>query len=472
MPTFNRVPALPFAAVVLVLLLSLAPASGSRPSPLASGSLASGQDVSRLFSEEIQQAAAKLKWRGERLSDETVYAIALTGLSWEPAWDKEALFWLGGGDWRKTTRTDKRKEEVRQAGIREVRQLYADHDFGRVVSTASTDFSLDEIGCDPYLKEAVGRSLLALGQPERAFPLLVAPFDPKRAYEDVGELNRRLRVAATDAARYAGLRKEVITFEISLLLEPGTDPPTLPRDLLRSLEDAGVDSEELALGILQAPRGLRGLSAYEYAAADLLAYRASQRLLPYLTHLVSSDDAYLRGRALIGLAVIAYRGVPGDGGWVQNLLQRTPREVSVSAGQQRLLGQAVLDAANSDRYRLRMAAALALGLLGSKDGIPVLQKLAKDRAYVLSPAGNGRESAGPRRIQFPVRMAAALALSRFGISVPTSNGEFSGKALDQARKNGQDVTNDRNGLRRDVVSKLDFLPLDPLFFTLPVPARR
>lgn len=44
-------------------------------------------DVLTLFSDEMQQATSKLKWRGERLTDDTLYAIALTGLSWQPEWN-------------------------------------------------------------------------------------------------------------------------------------------------------------------------------------------------------------------------------------------------------------------------------------------------------------------------------------------------------------------------------------------------
>ena len=38
-----------------------------------------------------------LKWRGERLSDDTLYAIALTGASWETAWGKDPMFSLAWG---------------------------------------------------------------------------------------------------------------------------------------------------------------------------------------------------------------------------------------------------------------------------------------------------------------------------------------------------------------------------------------
>jgi hypothetical protein len=38
------------------------------------------RDVANLFSDEIQQVTVKMKWRGERLTDDTLYAAALTGV--------------------------------------------------------------------------------------------------------------------------------------------------------------------------------------------------------------------------------------------------------------------------------------------------------------------------------------------------------------------------------------------------------
>src|SRR4051794_25402456 len=53
------------------------------------------QEIDRLFREDMKQANANLKWHGERLTEDTVYAVALTGLSWELAWNKDHLFSLG-----------------------------------------------------------------------------------------------------------------------------------------------------------------------------------------------------------------------------------------------------------------------------------------------------------------------------------------------------------------------------------------
>ena len=108
-----------------------------------------------------------------------------------------------------------------------------------------------------------------------------------------------------------------------------------------------------------------------------------------------------------------------------------------------------------------LVSALALGLMGSNDALPLLQKLAKDRAYLLSPWSGGRTD-GPRHIRFPVREAAAAALTRYGVDVDTGGGELSSRELFTARRGGQDVSNDRNHLRRDVVSALLIFPTDVL----------
>lgn len=444
---------------LLALLLASAPARGLAPA--SSPAKTSGRnDVTRLFRDEMQQAAAKIKWRGERLSEETVYALALTGASWETAWGKDHLFSLAWGDCRKLA-ANKRSRKGEERTLGELRQLYSARNYTRTVSLASASFSLEEIGCDPNLKESVGRSFLAMGQPERAFPIFAAPFEApsRQPVEETDAINRRFREAAFEAAQRAELPKEAIAFGLSLLLEPG-DSDALNREMLRWLEDAGVDIEQVALGILQAPRSLRGLSAYEYAAADLLVYRAQPRLLPFFLHLANSDDVYLRSRALLGAGILSYRARSGDPpGWAEGLILRTPREYSVSAGERKLIEQELREAVSSDKYRLRAAAALALALIGEDDSLPILQKLAKDRAYLLSePEGTNRNAL--RRIAFPVREAATAGLARFGLAAETGGGVFAGKALEQAKRGGQDVTNDRRDLRRDVVSQLLIFPLD------------
>src|SRR5579871_2686855 len=69
------------------------------------------REITRLFGEEVQQATTKLKWHGERLTEDTIYAIALTGVSWEPAWGKDHLFSLAWGDLHKVPTLGKRKRD-------------------------------------------------------------------------------------------------------------------------------------------------------------------------------------------------------------------------------------------------------------------------------------------------------------------------------------------------------------------------
>jgi HEAT repeat protein len=432
-----------------------------------------------LFGEEIRQATARIKWHGEPLTADTIYALALTGASWEVAWGKEHLFSLARADSQKS-RPRRGKPRPDRALETRIAESYRQRDYQTVVRLASANFSLDEIASDPTLKQAVGASFLELGQPERAFAIFAAPYQQSSnqllnpasnppgesgdtntaAPAGLSDEDRQFREGAFNAARQAGLQKEAVAFALSLLLEPGTDTPGIHGDAQRYLEQVGVDIERVLLGILEAPERLRGLAAYTYAAADLLTLRASPRLLPTFVQMSESDDVYLHARALLGLGVIAYRARPGErADGVARILPIPLTEYGISAGQRKLIVQKVQEASRSGEYRLRAAAALALGLLGQEDALPTLQKLARDRAYLMMPVpGIGRDR--PGRLRFPVREAAAAALARYGITVETGDGEFSGRNLEQARRGGQDVTNDRGHLRRDVVSALHISPTD------------
>jgi hypothetical protein len=383
------------------------------------------------------------------------------------AWGKEHLFSLAANDARKGG-GHKGKPRGNRLPEQEVIESYQRRDYRNTVRVASANFSLDEIATDPDLKEAVGISFMELGQPERAFAIFAAPYQPRAGAHNDGtaaptsllESNRLFRESAFDAARRAGLQKEAIAFGLSLLLEPGTDTPGV-HSPLPYLEQSGVDVERVLLGILEAPEHLRGLSAYTYAAADLLVLRASPHLLPTFIQMSESDDAYLRARALLALGIIAYQARPGDhNGWADRILPITPHEYGISNSQRKMIWQKVRDAANDGNYRLRAAAALALGFPGTDDALPLLQKLAKDRAYTLSPEEGGRDRT--RHIRFPVREAAAAALARYGVDVDPGGGELQGRSLAEARRGGQDVTTDRSRLRHDVVSALLISPTDIL----------
>jgi hypothetical protein len=328
--------------------------------------------ITRLFADEMRQVTTNLKWRGERLTDDTVYAAAVTGLSWQPAWGKQHLFSLAWGDLKKTARSEKRPP-LKESQVQQLVNLYQARDYPGVTAMASTHFSSTEISGEIRLKEAVGGSYLALMQPHRAFPVFASPFDPERR-KDVSTENGAFRMAAFTAAQRAGLTKEAIAFGLSLLLEPADrENPLIQDSIFRYLTGAGVEIERVALGILQAPSGLHGLPFYTYAAADLLALRALPRHLPYLTHLSDTDDTYLRARALIGLGIVAYQTHPlGPVGWEGKLLYtsylaRPFRQYGLSSGERGLIMKELKEAASSDRYRLRAAAAVAAGLMGSDD---------------------------------------------------------------------------------------------------------
>lgn len=422
-------------------------------------------NMEALFSEEIQQATTKLKWRGETLSPDTIYALALTGASWQPAWGKEHLFSLAWGDSRKIPGYKQHSAEYAKV-LRDVQASYERRDYSRVVGIASNTFSPDEISCDANLKELVGQSCLELRQPERAFPIFASPFEPSRIRQDSAEANRHFREGAFEAAKRAGLQKEAVAFGLSLLLEPGTQEGGVNTSALQYLESAGVDIDRILLGILLAPERLRGLPAYSYAAADLLVPRATPRLLPFLMHLAGTDDVYLKGRALLGMGIVAYRARRNDTpGWLGRVIASSAlpnlREYGVSSGQRKMIADEIGKAVRSDNYRLRASGALALALLGEDADVPLLQKLALDRAYLLSPQSAERSSLDhSRRIMFPVRMAAAAALSRFGITTDMGSSELAGKDLDKARRGGQDVSSDRRNLRREIASQIVVSPID------------
>lgn len=438
--------------LMLTLLLGVSAAADSKKS---------SRDVINLFSDEIQQAVVKMKWRGERLTDDTLYAVALTGVSWEPAWGKDHLFSMAWGDWKKVSR--RRKDRDAEEVIEEVRRLTEARQYQRAMDKATAMFSLEEMSCDITLKDAIGKCFFAMGQPERAFPIWASPFDADKMPEGAADANRRFREGAFEAATRAGLPRSAIAFALSLLLEPGTPDPTMNLNAMRYLEAQGVDIERVMLGILQAPERLRGLPHYYYAAADLLAPRATPRLLPFLMHLAQSDDDYLRSRALLGLGVAAYRKRMGEpANWSERVIWGANlREYGLSVGERKLVDREIKEAANDGNFRLRSAAALAAALMGEDEYLPLLQKLARDKAYILSPL-NSRAKNARRTLLFPVRLAAAAALERYGVKVMPEGGALEGKAIEAAKRGNQDVSNDRRGLRREVAGQVWISPLDPV----------
>ena len=123
----------------------------------AADSKKSARDVANLFSEEIQQVVVKLKWRGERLTDDTLYAAALTGLSWETAWGKDHLFSLAWGDLKKLTKG--RRKENREALIENVQRLTEERQYQRAIDLAASNFTLEEIGKSLHLTRERARQI-------------------------------------------------------------------------------------------------------------------------------------------------------------------------------------------------------------------------------------------------------------------------------------------------------------------------
>jgi hypothetical protein len=188
----------------------------------------------------------------------------------------------------------------------------------------------------------------------------------------------------------------------------------------------------------------------------------------------------LRSRAVAALGIVAYRKKnPQETDPLPGL--RVPlRENLLSATQQRLIQEVLHRAAEDKNYRVRAAAAFAFALAGDESDVPLLEKLAKDRTYLLTAVGaEGAAKGGERgahRIVFPVRAQALLALARLGkaSSVPVPgkrrpNTEplddpsqeiegrvLQGKALHEAERGGNSQTGDYGDVRKDQASRVRF----------------
>lgn len=322
-------------------------------------------DAAVLFRDEVLSAERKLRWKGPALSDESLFATALSGLSWEPA--------------------------------------------------------------------CAGSPLYAQDKSGIAF----AP--------------AHVRLAGFQEARAAGRHKIAAPFAFSLALDPGTLDPSPWKSAFEYLDQFGVDFDAALVGVMQAPDKLPLLPHYLYAAMDTLVTRASPRLIPFFLTMAESDDAYLRSRAVAGIGIAAFR--PRAGADAQFPGLPIPlKESSISAAQRRIIGEVLARSAEDSNYRVRAAAALALGLAGDESDLRLLERLARDRAY-LSIATEQRNA---RRIVFPVRAQAALALARFSKAADPGGGVLAGKELSRATRGGHDVTRDQSGIRRELLNRVRF----------------
>jgi len=336
-----------FAALALIALTISAPVRAD--------------DAARLFRDEVIDAPARLGWKGPALSDETRFAVAATGLTWQPAVD--------------------------------------------------------------------GAPLIVHDKHGAAYA------DAETRYRTFAELRRSDR------------KKEAFAWALSLLLDPPSSDSAwvTANDYLSSY---GPDVDKALVGVLQAPEKLPLLPTHQYAAMDSLTRRGSPRLLPLFLTLAESSDRYLRSRAIAALGIIDYHAGPNRD-TVPGLLAN-PRESSISAVQERLISEQVRRAATDSNWRVRAAAALALGLMRDDNDALLLEKLARDRAYISTGAKSSRT------VVYPVRQQADAALARFNRQHPIP-AEAQGRDADKLARGGQDVTKDASGIRRDQQSRVRFV---------------
>jgi hypothetical protein len=115
--------------------------------------------------------------------------------------------------------------------------------------------------------------------------------------------------------------------------------------------------------------------------------------------------------------------------------------------QRAMMLNTIREAAKDKSYRVRAAAAMALGLAGEDEDISTLERLLKDRAFV-EVGGSDPQRKG---VVYPVRFEAAAALRRFEAMGSAKAVKASGAA-----RGGQNVTLDRGEMRRDQVYHLRF----------------
>ena len=347
-------PLLVFLGVLGVLAVQVAASQTETP-----------PDGAVLFRDEVVSAERKLRWKGPELSDETLFAVAFSGLSWDPA----------------------------------------------------------SSGAPLFLRSKTGV-----------------------AYEGAP-----IRLTGFQEARSGGRHKIAAAFAFSLVLDAGALEVAAWKLAFDYLDHFGVDFDAALVGVLQAPEKLPLLPDYLYTAMDTLVHRSSPRLLPLFLTLADANDAYLRSRAVAGIGIAAFRAREGTESTYPGL-PIPLKESSISAAQRRMIGEVLQRASEDSSYRVRAAAALALGLAGDDSDVPLLERLAKDRAFILVAL----DQKNARRLLFPVRVQAAASLARFGKTIDSGGGALIGKDLAKAIRGGRDVTRDETGIRRDLIGRVRF----------------
>ncbi len=408
--------------------------------------------VNSLFAADFAQAP-KLLHYGRPLSDDSLYALTVTGASWEQCWGPQTLFymgWLNGGQNRLTGK------DVNQR-LKAVERALTDRDYQSIPSLSS-GFTTLQISANPTLKLADGLALLRTGDPSGAFNILATP------YHTIGRqdpaLDYRFRSLAYQAAVKSGHIRSAISFGLSLVLQPKpvTLPavPRLPQDVVSFLRDQGIDLERVALGILETPTGLRHMDYYTYAAADLICLKPTPDLLPVLFSMLHTGDTYLRARGIVALGSVDYHPTTRGDNWTRNILPDRQVNYGLSADQQNAIESTARQFLRDSNWRLRAAGCLALAFIGGDENHRLLDTMVNDKAYVLGPP----DRSGMRWLTFPVRVAADTALTRWQEQVTPGGGMVDRNSLARETRGCTNVTGDTSGLRGTFASVIAVSPAD------------
>jgi hypothetical protein len=253
-------------------------------------------------------------------------------------------------------------------------------------------------------------------------------------------------------ARRQSANKIAFAYAFSVVLHPPELDSMGWSTAFNFLRPFGSDFDKALVGVVASPDKLPLLADYRYAAADALLYRVSPRLLPFFLGLAQSDDRYLRSRGVAGLGLIAYRTDKTAMDTVRGLLVE-PRELGISAVQIGMIDEIVQKAAEDKDYRVRSAAALALGLIGGEESQTLLQKMIKDRAYIRQETGDKSSAA----VTFPVRVQAARSLERLGErNLNDGSGLYDAKTIGKATRGGQNITKDAMEGKKKVEHSIRF----------------
>lgn len=267
------------------------------------------------------------------------------------------------------------------------------------------------------------------------------------------------------AGRWEGLQaasassdaRTEFAFALSLVLDPAPDRDKWMH-AMRLVSRYGDGLDAALIGIIGAPDNVPLLPQLQYAAADALVWRCDTRHTQFWLSLTDSSDSYLRSRAIAAIGLMSYTtdgsladshsaaGVPFEG------LLVTLRPWPISAAQRLMFEDILIRASTHGSYRVRAAAALALGLMGGEEARKRLIKLAKDSAYIVTSPRSG----GVRTVVFPVREVAAAALKRYGVMIRPSGGTFSDREFRTATRGCRDVTRDTRGIKKELRSDVRF----------------